>query len=143
MDNNYLIHFGIKGMRWGVRRYQNKDGSLTPAGKKRYNVKTLYKGLTQSKEGIKLVFTALISKIDPKDYGKFNDLAERGKLFTKARLKKNLKDESVDLYMGNEKTPTIRTRLKDGNSYTVEFLDKNGAFNVSQYYKWRFENREK
>ena len=31
-----LQHHGIKGMRWGVRRYQNKDGSLTPAGKKRY-----------------------------------------------------------------------------------------------------------
>lgn len=31
-----LRHHGIKGMRWGVRRYQNKDGSLTPAGKKRY-----------------------------------------------------------------------------------------------------------
>ena len=30
-------HFGIKGMRWGQRRYQNKDGSLTPAGKKRYD----------------------------------------------------------------------------------------------------------
>ena len=32
-----LQHWGIKGMRWGVRRYQNKDGSLTPAGKKRYS----------------------------------------------------------------------------------------------------------
>lgn len=31
----YLQHHGIKGMKWGVRRYQNKDGSLTPAGKKR------------------------------------------------------------------------------------------------------------
>lgn len=30
-------HFGIKGMKWGQRRYQNKDGSLTPAGKKRYD----------------------------------------------------------------------------------------------------------
>ena len=30
-----LYHWGIKGMKWGVRRYQNKDGSLTPAGKKR------------------------------------------------------------------------------------------------------------
>lgn len=30
-----LTHWGIKGMKWGVRRYQNKDGSLTAAGKKR------------------------------------------------------------------------------------------------------------
>lgn len=36
MDNRVIIHAGIKGMKWGVRRYQNSDGSLTPAGKKRY-----------------------------------------------------------------------------------------------------------
>lgn len=30
-----LYHHGVKGQKWGVRRYQNKDGSLTPAGKKR------------------------------------------------------------------------------------------------------------
>lgn len=30
-----LYHHGIKGMRWGIRRYQKEDGSLTPAGKKR------------------------------------------------------------------------------------------------------------
>jgi hypothetical protein len=33
---NELYHHGIKGMKWGVRRYQNKDGSLTNAGKRRY-----------------------------------------------------------------------------------------------------------
>lgn len=36
MDNNYLAHHGILGMKWGIRRFQKKNGSLTKAGKKRY-----------------------------------------------------------------------------------------------------------
>lgn len=43
MMSNYIIvdgelyHHGVKGMKWGVRRYQNRDGSLTPKGKKHYD----------------------------------------------------------------------------------------------------------
>lgn len=40
MTETYLQHHGILGQKWGVRRYQNKDGSLTSAGKKRYDVIT-------------------------------------------------------------------------------------------------------
>ena len=36
MNNNYLYHHGILGQRWGVRRFQNVDGSYTAAGKKKY-----------------------------------------------------------------------------------------------------------
>ena len=35
MSNNELYHHGVMGMKWGVRRYQNKDGSLTALGRKR------------------------------------------------------------------------------------------------------------
>lgn len=36
--NAYLAHHGIKGQKWGERKYQYKDGSLTPEGRKRYGV---------------------------------------------------------------------------------------------------------
>lgn len=36
-DHIYLAHHGIKGMKWGVRRFRNEDGTLTSAGKKRYS----------------------------------------------------------------------------------------------------------
>ena len=34
--DDYLMHYGVKGMKWGVRRYRNEDGSYTEEGKKRY-----------------------------------------------------------------------------------------------------------
>lgn len=37
-DSPYLSHHGIKGQRWGLRRFQNSDGSLTDAGRKRYGI---------------------------------------------------------------------------------------------------------
>lgn len=40
MDNYmYIAHHGIKGQKWGVRRYQNPDGTLTDAGRKKYTKK--------------------------------------------------------------------------------------------------------
>ena len=50
MNSNELMHHGIHGMRWGVRRYQNKDGSLTAAGRKRINqLDSEYQRLTGEK----------------------------------------------------------------------------------------------
>lgn len=47
MDEQELKHWGILGMKWGVRRYQNEDGSLTPQGRERYGV-----GITKNVKGV-------------------------------------------------------------------------------------------
>ena len=65
---NELMHWGIKGMKWGVRRYQNKDGSLTPAGKKRYD-----------KEMAKLKGEEKIAKNKLRTQAKLNKLDEKRK----------------------------------------------------------------
>lgn len=47
-EGDFLAHFGTKGMKWGQRRYQNEDGSLTPLGQQRYG-----DGNTRGRLGIK------------------------------------------------------------------------------------------
>lgn len=44
--SNYLIHYGIQGQKWGVRRWQYEDGSLTPEGYEHYGLKNLKKAKT-------------------------------------------------------------------------------------------------
>lgn len=54
MNELELYHYGVKGMKWGVRRYQNKDGSLTNAGKIRYAIES-DKKITVNEDGSKTI----------------------------------------------------------------------------------------
>lgn len=48
-SDEYLEHFGVKGQKWGIRKYQNEDGTLTEEGKARYgkNASSIQKGLNK------------------------------------------------------------------------------------------------
>lgn len=47
-DTNYLIHHGVKGMHWGIRRYQNPDGTLTSEGRAKYRSNSKFKSKVDS-----------------------------------------------------------------------------------------------
>lgn len=135
MESNELTHHGVKGMKWGRRRYQNTDGSLTPAGKKRYSyAPRLVRGhagpgkylgsaerkLAGAKHDLELLDQGkhLSVGLTP-GRQKAYDLRDRVALNRKiARLEKKIQSKSV-----NDTTQLVKT----GN----EFVDKNGNIDLT------------
>lgn len=56
---SYLVHYGIKGQQWGVRRYQNEDGTLTSEGKRRYSELNDENNTSKAEKTRKKIFTSL------------------------------------------------------------------------------------
>lgn len=97
--SDYLAHHGIKGQKWGVRRYQNPDGSYTNAGRKRY-------AIDEYKNEKKAALDRLNRGTENlKKSGRGNDRNEVKKLasqydrdLARAKVRKNLRKEGSSNY---------------------------------------------
>ena len=140
--SNELQHWGIKGMKWGVRRYQNVDGSLTPAGIKRYrdeseSIERELSGATK-KAGVEEYQTALKSAksasetVDAarklkNDADKINDpkLEKRIRKSTQEMSDQELQKAVQRLNMEDNYTRMMmhREHLERGESFVNKTLD--------------------
>lgn len=100
MTRNELYHHGILGMKWGVRRYQNPDGSYTAAGRKHYDIGPAEKA-TRSFKGNMHRAAAKVYDINAKTYKKSNkalssmNAAERTKQLKLAEAADKAKYEKI------------------------------------------------
>lgn len=94
--NDYLIHHGVKGQKWGVRRYQNADGSLTPAGKKR-QAKLQRKWEKNVNANWTVAYNRAADKVNKK-IGEFNAKYEGVNLNTDTKARRKYLKEYCDMW---------------------------------------------
>ena len=118
---NELEHWGTKGMRWGIRRYQNKDGTLTLAGRKRYQ-----KELAKLKEKEKVIknrqksqakFDELDRKRKQLDDLKKGKVSSTTKKFEEAPKRKSIKDMSDEELQAFINRTNLEKQYKEALAY--------------------------
>lgn len=135
---NYLEHFGVKGMKWGVRRYRDYDGSYTQAGVKRYNVtERRYDDAAAKLKSTKAAYKAgQVSKLDLNRAKTEHKEAKRDLKKDYKRLKNDkLADEGKKLYANNKRiTSNLGTQARIGiaTSFAARMLASQGQFKAAR-----------
>ena len=105
-NDDYLIHYGIKGQKWGLRRFQNEDRTLTEAGKERYNKKEEKKAAKQAAKEAKEASKPESATWKAKD-ARFLDDAELNRRNSRLQREKQYIDMTTPQWKKNVKRGAI------------------------------------
>lgn len=109
-SDDELMHYGVKGMKWGVRRYQRKDGSLTGAGKRR--LKKALRGDTELKNTDKVFQEKVTEPLNKsKEYARMKDATDFLKAIEDEARRQGIDPSRVMLDSATSKT--VRTAMDD------------------------------
>ena len=119
MENNELTHWGIKGMKWGVRRYQNKNGSLTALGRKMRRNENSGESEKNTEETVEERRKRILNSTDAKEIYKNRDILSTAeinerinRIDTEAKLASRIVEESKKTgadYVNNKLQSTTTT----------------------------------
>lgn len=127
-SSSSLAHHGIKDQKWGLRRFQNPDGSLTPAGRERYGVGQGRDGLTgdnRTGNGPGTGRNASVTKNLKEASRKSHTLSDEELLKRIGRLEKEKKYSDLVKEQKEKETGTIERLLKDaGQDFLKKSLSK-------------------
>lgn len=115
----YLEHHGILGQRWGVRRFQNPDGSLTKAGQKRYG--------TEGSRTAKQTQNRLNDVQKAIAYNK-RDLRNKEETISTFKDKKGSNDFQKGVLKDRD---AIKKRISDGDKEITDILKKSGRYEIT------------